>query len=474
MIELKIKCNNCGNTWWKRPTHIKKNKHGCRICGYESMAESNRKYDIQFFKDLAIKRGLERTGFAGKCLTKKFLSVDKKLLWECGACGNKWKTRPHYILYNFSWCPNCQNNYTEEICRQFFENLFFSKFPRAEKGKFLWLVNDNGNFMELDGHNKLLSIAFESQGIQHYIPVKYFYKGDIKKFKKRIKDDKRKRELTNQNGYKLIEIGYEWRNEKLYKISFTKMEDYIRTECKKKEIIVPNKNKINWREFQIYNPNKVKEMQEIAISRNGRLLSKAYFNSQTNLHWYHNECRTDWWATPSSIKGSKNTKGSWCPKCAGRGFTIVDMQELAEKELNGGRCLSTEYKDNLDPLYWECGLCEHKFWKSAQKLRKKNSLKKCPNCLSIKNIPQLHIDILECLKLEGEKTITDISDYIKIPNSKIMHIVRESLFERYNLIKREINLKNALGRNPYLYSITKKGLDVLKIKFKIQILDTSS
>ena len=80
--------------------------------------------------------------------------------------------------------------------------MFFSKFPKAEKGKFLWLVNDNGNFMELDGHNKLLSIAFESQGIQHYIPVKYFYKGDIKKFKKRIKDDKRKRELTNQNGYK--------------------------------------------------------------------------------------------------------------------------------------------------------------------------------------------------------------------------------------------------------------------------------
>ncbi|KKL89737.1 hypothetical protein LCGC14_1911700 [marine sediment metagenome] len=43
-----------------------------------------------------------------------------------------------------------------------------------------------------------------------------------------------------------------------------------------------------------------------------------------------------------------------------------------------------------------------------------------------------------------------------------------SLFERYNLIKREINLKNGIGRNPYLDSITQKGLDVLKIKLIIK------
>ncbi|KKL85090.1 hypothetical protein LCGC14_1958220 [marine sediment metagenome] len=250
-IELKIECNECGNNWWKRPTHIKANKHWCRICGYYNMAKERRKYDIQFFKDLAIKRGLERTGFAGKCLSEIFLSVDKELSWECGACENKWRTRPHYILYDFSWCPKCQNTYTEEICRLFFENLFLAKFPKAKKGKFLWLVNDNGNFMELDGHNEGLRVAFESQGIQHYIPVKHFYKGNIEKFKRRLKDDKKKRELTNQNDYKLIAVGYEWKNGKLRKIKFSEMENYIRRECQKKGITIPNKNRINWKEFQI-------------------------------------------------------------------------------------------------------------------------------------------------------------------------------------------------------------------------------
>ncbi|MEE9378447.1 MAG: hypothetical protein V3V33_10470 [Candidatus Lokiarchaeia archaeon] len=203
------------------------------------------------------------------------------------------------------------------MCRQFFEALFFAEFPKAEKGEFAWLVNEDGNYMELDGHNKSLKIAFEYHRRQHYENANHFYKGDREKYDKRLKDDQKRRDLCGQYNYRLIEVGFEWREGKFHRIKFRGMEDYIRQICREKGITIPNQERIDWREFQLIKPNKLKEMQNIALLRDGKLLSKVYFNAHTKLHWFHNICGTDWWATPTQIKGSKNRKGTWCPKCGG-------------------------------------------------------------------------------------------------------------------------------------------------------------
>ena len=69
---------------------------------------------------------------------------------------------------------------------------------------FTWLVNDNGNKMEIDGYNPKLKLGFEHHGLQHY-KVGYYTKTkkDLEKSKKR---DKQKEKLCYENGIKLIVI----------------------------------------------------------------------------------------------------------------------------------------------------------------------------------------------------------------------------------------------------------------------------
>ncbi|MFW9881246.1 MAG: hypothetical protein ACFFG0_49915, partial [Candidatus Thorarchaeota archaeon] len=457
-VEVNLKCK-CGNTWWTRPIYVTNRGTWCPKDAYKEKAENLKKYDIHFCKELAKKIGFNRTGFEGRCLSEKYENISSKLDWECGACSHQWSASLGSILYGETWCPKCIESIGETVCRQFFEALFFAEFHKAEKGEFSWLVNEDGNYMELDGHNKDLMIAFERHGRQHYENVYHFYRGDSEKFNKRLRDDQKRRLLCEQHGYHLIEVGFEWRNGKLYRIQFREMEDHIRKICKEKGIIIPNQEKIKWREFQLNNTDKLKEMQDIAHSRNGELLSKIYFNAHTKLHWFHNICCTDWWATPTQIKGSKNRKGTWCPECGGtKKKTIEDMQELAQKILHGGKCLSERYIDRHTGLYWECGLCKHKFWKSPSNITRL-VYGGCPKCLSIKNMPKSHINFLYYLKLNKNiKSIQDIIVEIKYDYNKIVEI--KAILERKGLIKK---FKYYFDNSRHGYKISLKGLRILKL-----------
>jgi hypothetical protein len=69
--------------------------------------------------------------------------------------------------------------------------------------------------------------------------------------------------------------------------------------------------------------------------------------------------------------------GRWCAKCSGkiRKLSITDLHELAIKF--GGRLISTEYKDASTKVEWECKN-KHKFFKSASKIKESNGW--CPQC----------------------------------------------------------------------------------------------
>jgi hypothetical protein len=59
----------------------------------------------------------------------------------------------------------------------------------------------------------------------------------------------------------------------------------------------------------------IEEFYQIAKERGGECLSFEYKNSHTKLKW---RCKNNhvWYATPMSIKGAKNRKGTWCPECS--------------------------------------------------------------------------------------------------------------------------------------------------------------
>ena len=345
------------------------------------------------------------------------------------------------------------------MCRQFFEALFLTEFPKAEKGEFSWLVNSDGNNMELDGHSKKLKLAFEKHGRQHYENAFYFYKGKSEKYYNRLRDDQKRRELCEQNGYHLIEIGFVLRNGTLHRVKLREMENIIRKICKEKGIEIPNKEKIKWREFQLNNHSKLKDMRDIAHSRSGELLSKIYFNAHTKLHWLHKKCGTDWWATPTQIKGSKNRKGSWCPKCGGtKKKKIEDMYELARKILHGGKCLSERYNGLHNALNWECGLCNLKFSKSPSSLTRLG-YGGCPNCLSIKNMPKSHTNLLYYLK--SNKNIKSIQDIIADLNYNYIKTAEiKRILERKGLIKK---LKFYFENSRHGYKISSKGKRIIQL-----------
>jgi hypothetical protein len=91
----------------------------------------------------------------------------------------------------------------------------------------------------------------------------------------------------------------------------------------------------------------IKEMRDIARSKNGKCLSKKYINDYSNLIW---KCKNKhvWKATHSNIG-----RGTWCPTCAGLSkLSIKKMQLLATQ--HNGKCLSNKYINCKTRLTWKC------------------------------------------------------------------------------------------------------------------------
>ncbi len=114
---------------------------------------------------------------------------------------------------------------------------------------------------------------------------------------------------------------------------------------------------------------RLEQLQEIAESKGGKCLSQKYVNSATKVQW---ECKEmhRWSAVPSSIK-----LGHWCPHCAGLvKLTIEQMQAFAKSR--GGKCLSKKYINNHVNLEWECK--EGHRWKRTAHSAKSGQW--CPHC----------------------------------------------------------------------------------------------
>ncbi|MDP2908464.1 MAG: hypothetical protein Q8N77_01530, partial [Nanoarchaeota archaeon] len=378
LTKLKWQCQK-GHTWEAIPANVKCKGQWCPVCAGKV------KLPIGDMQKIAQSRG-------GKCLSKKYVNTRTKLKWQCK---NKhiWQAVPYSIKIG-GWCPVCSSNISERICRKYFEIIFKEKFPKARPE---WLVNSKGKLMELDGYCKKLKLAFEYQGQQHYEPLKFFYYSK-KRFNKRIKDDKSKRVLCKQNNVTLIEVPFS--------VKYEKMKDFIIKKCKERNIKVPKLTlDISHELFDIYSPEMLKEMKNLAKNKSGECLSKKYISSDTKLIW---QCKNRhiWEAKPSKIK-----QGRWCPVCAGKvKLSIGDMQKMAQSR--GGKCLSKKYVNARTNLIWQCK--EEHTWKARPYNIKLG--KWCPVCARITGGLSRRLSIEEMKKLAKNRGGECLStDYI---NSK--------------------------------------------------------
>ncbi len=127
----------------------------------------------------------------------------------------------------------------------------------------------------------------------------------------------------------------------------------------------------------------IEQMQEFAVLKQGKCLSKTYVSGKVPLLW---ECKNGhkWQAAPSDII----TKGYWCAKCSRVELrNNIKNTEFRNNKLNeakviakirGGECLSVVYINAHSNLKFECR-AKHK-WEARL-----NSIKSgqwCPFCNS--------------------------------------------------------------------------------------------
>src|SRR5579862_6543073 len=92
----------------------------------------------------------------------------------------------------------------------------------------------------------------------------------------------------------------------------------------------------------------IQNMCDLAHSRGGKCLSRAYLDAHAKLRW---RCAKghEWVASVTSVRNG----GSWCPVCAGYSpLTLKGMMSIAHSR--GGECLSKKYINNSSNLRWRC------------------------------------------------------------------------------------------------------------------------
>lgn len=133
---------------------VKQQNQWCTIC-----SGKYRLFTRQELDEIAVSKGGRFTS-----TLEKFLISDRGD-WVC-ANGHHWSAKIANIISNNSWCPQCNNNLGEKICRFIFQEMTGKKFPQKRP---VWLRDSSqSKSMELDGYCEELKIAFEHQGKQHY------------------------------------------------------------------------------------------------------------------------------------------------------------------------------------------------------------------------------------------------------------------------------------------------------------------
>lgn len=356
---IRWQCKN-GHRWYAPYRQVKgtKNRAGtwCPKCNSKKLR------NITYARTIAKELGWV-------CLSNVYVNYNEKMKWKC-SFGHEFEQSLAKAVSRKK-CPKCNINFGEEILRFFLESIFEKPFPKVRPN---FLKIKKGVFLELDGYNEKLKIAFEHHGLQHYKFNERFHKNK-KDFTLRKKVDKLKAKLCRQNGVRLLTIPSIPEITKVNDVGNLLNSEFNRLKIPFNVKKIPKT--IELHNFQSH--KKIKELNSVAQSRGGKLLSKTYLGSEHPLKWMC-KVRHNWYATPENIVGSKSKKGTWCPDCrnisrsVNQRSSIEDMKDLAFTR--NGFCLSKKYVNARTKLKWKCS--EMHIWEAVPNAIQQGSW--CPYC----------------------------------------------------------------------------------------------
>lgn len=243
---------------WEVVTHKALTSTWCPECN----GTKNQRNTIELMKEIAINRG-------GCCLSEKYINAETKLEWQCSE-GHKWLATPHSVKSKNSWCRKCNANKLKNTIED------MQKLAEKKGGKCLstqYILNNvNLKWQCSEGHTWENQPANITMG--QWCPV-------CSKEKEKLTIEEMK-ELAKQKGGLCLSMEYIDLGTKLH------------WQCRDGHYwwAVPRNVKHNgaWCPICAGNTKKtLTQLNEVANSFGGKLLSTKYSNSKQKLKWQCSE-----------------------------------------------------------------------------------------------------------------------------------------------------------------------------------------
>lgn len=339
--------------------------HGCGKCRIESY-----KFTLEMFKDIAAQNG-------GTCLSTKYVSCYCPLQFKCNE-GHIFE-RTGFSIKSGKWCIICdgtsQLSVGEKCAHKTLEYIYKKKFCKARPN---WLVNNEGNTIELDCYCEEVSTALEYNGKQHYVYTPYFHKSE-NDFKKIQEHDKIKIKECASRNINLIIVPYTVKYYDLY--------EYILSKCKN----IPNDTpeEIDYKVLQIESNSK-KKLNDIQLHLDEnypmyKVLSDTYIDQHTILEF---KCAKNHIFSRSWCDINKGELNWLCKECRREPENSRMIPIINDFCIKNHVKLLDKYIDSKTSMKWLCLNCEEQHTGSWQKtlVKIKNDVKICYNCKKIDTI----------------------------------------------------------------------------------------
>ena len=328
----------------------------------------------------------------GECLAIGYKNMRTKVAWQCQH-GHSWDARPHDVLHNKSWCPECARN------RQRIPLQRLQDHARARGGRCMSESKHNRSQTKVPWRCKLGHTWVAT-------PNKVLNQGTW------CPDCSRKGRTYKRRSLKDLQEHAASLGGRCLATTYEGMRVPVLWQCHQGHTwrARPNDvlNKNSWcPECAGKARLELHQLQEHAAHRGGQCTAKKYVNARSKVSW---KCEHGhiWRATPDSVLN----KGSWCPECVKIGLPRLQAHAA---EL-GGTCLAMSYKNSSEKLLWECQE-GHKWEATAGNVLHGKSW--CPECAAstwrteaeirsiLETIFQTHVfpscypSFLEGLQLDG-------------------------------------------------------------------------
>ena len=309
----------------------------------------------------------------GDCLSTidDYENAHSKLKIKCEN-GHEFKKSSNNLVKQ--WCPHCNIYYGETYSKYILEDFFECNFPKIRPE---WLLNREGNKLELDGYNEDKKIAFEYQGLQHYENVSYFYKTEDD-FKKRLENDKIKLKVCEKQKIKLLIIPYD--------VSLDELPKYIYDLCIDNKLVIDENKLINFDKFNYKaSINKMNEVKNKIEKKKGELISGIYIGKNSKFTIKCNQGHI------FEKKLRDLNKEKWCNNCELKINKVINIETNKQKDETKVKISKTlsEYftsdagKENVKKSHQKRS---ETMKKERDKIREEITDKKCGNCDETKTV----------------------------------------------------------------------------------------